>query len=69
MDKEKLIEVANDAENKSNKDLVNTLTDLTTEFENTKNLIVSLTRHLDVISELYDKVNTELNKRVKKPWE
>jgi vacuolar-type H+-ATPase subunit E/Vma4 len=66
MDKEKLIEIANDAENKSNKDLVNTLSDLTDEFEKTKDLIVSLTRHLDVVSELYDKVNTELNKRTKK---
>ena len=66
MDKEKLIEITNDVENKSNKDLINTLTDLTTEFEKTKDLIVSLTRHLDVISEMYDKVNTELNKRIKK---
>jgi len=66
MDKEKLIEIAKDAENKSNKDLVNTLTELTTEFEKTKDLIVSLTRHLDVVSELYEKVNTELNKRLKK---
>ena len=66
MEKEKLIEITNDVENKSNKDLINTLTELTTEFEKTKDLIVSLTRHLDVISEMYDKVNTELNKRVKK---
>jgi len=66
MDKDKLIEIASDAENKSNKDLVNTLTELTTEFEKTKELIVSLTRHLDVVSEMYEKVNTELNKRLKK---
>ena len=66
MDKEKLIEIANDTENKSNKDLTNALTDLTTEFEKTKDLIIGLTRHLDVVSELYDKVNTELNKRIKK---
>lgn len=66
MDKDKLIEIANDAENKSNKDLVNSLNELTNEFEKTKDLIISLTRHLDVISELYDKVNSELNKRVKK---
>jgi hypothetical protein len=66
MDKDKLIEIAKDAKNKSNKDLVNTLTELTTEFEKTKDLIVSLTRHLDVVSEMYEKVNTELNKRLKK---
>lgn len=66
MDKEKLIQIANDAENKSNKDLITALSDITTEFEKTKDLIVSLTRHLDAVSELYDKVNTELNKRTKK---
>ena len=68
MKKEKLIEIANDAENKSNKDLHNTLDELTVEFEKTKELIVSLTRHLDVVSVLYNKVNNELNKRVKKQW-
>lgn len=66
MNKEKLIEITNDVENKSNKDLISTLSELTIEFEKTKDLIVGLTRHLDVVSEMYDKVNTELNKRVKK---
>lgn len=66
MDKDKLIEIAKDVENKSNKDLVNALTELTTEFDKTKELIISLTRHLDVVTEMYEKVNTELNKRYKK---
>lgn len=66
MDKDKLIEIAKDADNKSNKDLTNTLLELTVEFDKTKELIISLTRHLDAVSELYEKVNTELNKRIKK---
>lgn len=66
MDKEKLIKTAMDAENKSNKDLTGALSELTIEFDKTKELIASLTRHLDAVSELYEKVNTELNKRIKK---
>lgn len=66
MDKEKLIQIASDVENKSNKDLSNTLSDLEVEFNKTKELIVNLTRHLDVVTEMYTKVDTELNKRIKK---
>jgi predicted nucleotide-binding protein (sugar kinase/HSP70/actin superfamily) len=66
MNKEKLIEIANDAENKSNKDLNVALTELTTEFDKTKELIVSLTRHLDVVTNLYNKIDSELSKRIKK---
>jgi len=66
MDKEKLIQITSDVENKSNKDLTNTLSDLEVEFNKTKELIVNLTRHLDVVTEMYTKVDTELNKRIKK---
>lgn len=66
MDKEKILEIANDVENKSNKDLTNTLIELKNEFDKTKELIISLTRHLDVVDELYNKVNNEMNKRIKK---
>lgn len=64
MEKDKLIEVIKDIENKSNRDLNNTLNELTIEFEKTKDLIVSLTRHLDVVTELYENVSTELNRRI-----
>lgn len=66
MDKDKLLAIATDAENKSNKDLMTSLSDLKIEFDKTKELIVSLTRHLDVVAELYEKVHDELNKRTKK---
>jgi hypothetical protein len=66
MNKEKLIEVAEDAENKSNKDLFVAVNELYTEHEKTKNLIIELTRHLDGVETLYNKVNLEIEKRLKK---
>ena len=66
MDKDNLIKIAEDAENKSNKDLANVSQELKLEFDKTKDLIISLTRHLDVITELYNKVSIELNNRVRK---
>jgi len=66
MDKEKLIEVTKEAENKSNKSLYEALDDLTIEFDKTKELIVNLTRHLDTVTEMYKIVQSELQKRIKK---
>ena len=47
MESQKLIEIANDVENKSNKDLLIVADELSEEFEKTKELIIDLTRHLD----------------------
>jgi hypothetical protein len=66
MEKEKLLDIANDVENKSNKDLFMAINELYTEYENTKNLIVDLTRHMDSVESLYNKVNLEAQKRIKK---
>lgn len=66
MEKERLIEVAEDAKNKSNKDLFVAVNELYGEHEKTKNLIVELTRHLESVETLYNKVNTEIEKRLKK---
>jgi hypothetical protein len=63
MESEKLIEIANDVENKSNKDLLIVADELSEEFEKTKELIIGLTRHLDGVESLYNKVNKELEKR------
>jgi predicted transcriptional regulator len=65
MDKNKIIEVIDDVTNKSNKDLFTTLEQLSTEFENTKQLIIDLTRHLESIEDSYNKVNREIEKRTK----
>ena len=66
MDKEKLLEIAKDVKNKSNKDLFLVINELNSEFENTKNLIIELTRHLESVELLYNQVNEEIENRLKK---
>ncbi len=66
MDKEKLLEIAKDVKNKSNKDLFVVINELHDEFENTKQLIVDLTRHLESVEILYNEVNEEIQNRTKK---
>ena len=63
MEKEKLIEIVNDAENKSNKDLDNAEVFLFDEHEKAKALIIDLTRHMESIEEMHAKVTKEINKR------
>lgn len=65
MDKNKIIEITRDVENKSNKDLISVIDELSNEFENTKTLIIDLTRHLESVEELYNKVNKEIEKRTR----
>jgi|TARA_R110000803_G_scaffold21448_1_gene54022 prefoldin subunit 5 len=65
MDKEKLVEIVSSPDVKSNKDLNECLEILNDEFEKTKTLILSLTKHLDAVEEAYDKINNELNERFK----
>lgn len=64
MESKKLIEIAEDVENKSNNDLMIVAEELYEEFESTKQLIVDLTRHLDGVESLYNKVNKEIKKRI-----
>lgn len=66
MEKDKLIEIATDVENKSNKDLFVCVNELYGEYEKTKSLIIDLTRHLESVEELYNRVNKEVEKRIKK---
>lgn len=66
LDLKKIIEVSNDVENKSNKDLLSSLEILSIEFEKTKSLIVDLTRHLELVEDMYNKINTEIGKRTRK---
>ena len=66
MDLEKLIDVVEDVENKSNKDLFDAQNILIEEFDKTKQLILDLTKHLESVETLYDKVNNEIGKRIKK---
>lgn len=66
MEREKIVKVLNDVENKSNKDLFEVQEILYNEHEKTKNLIIDLTRHLEIIENSYDKVDKELKKRISK---
>ena len=66
MEKEKILEIANDVKNKSNKDLFIAINELNEEFEKTKMLIVNLTRHLESVEDIYNKINLEIEQRFKK---
>lgn len=66
MDKERIIEISNDVENKSNKDLFVVVNELYEEYEKTKELIINLTNHLENVEIVYNNVNDEIAKRLKK---
>ena len=66
MEKNRIIEIATDVKNKSNKDLNTASEELYIEFEKTKTLIIDLTRHLESIEKLYNDINSEIQKRIKK---
>jgi hypothetical protein len=66
MEKEKVLNIVTDVENKSNKDLQDALIFLTEEFEKSKNLAIELTRHMDSVEDIYNKVNDEIKKRTVK---
>lgn len=63
MEKEKIIEIVNNVDKKSNKDLNNALGFLKEEFDKTKEIIISLTRHMDAVEDGYNKILNEINKR------
>lgn len=66
MDKEKIIEIAKNPEIKTNKDLMESRDILVDEFQKTKDLIINLTRHLEIIEEHYNAINNEIGKRLNK---
>jgi len=63
MDKEKLLNIINDTQNKSNKDLLDAEMFLFEEIEKTKKLALELTKQMDAIEELYMKITKEIEKR------
>lgn len=64
MEPKKVLKILSDYKNTSNKDLVEVMDFLQSDFEKTKDLIVKLTRHLDVTEESYNKVFEEYKKRM-----
>lgn len=63
MKSEEVLEILKDYKNKSNKDLVNVMDFLKSDFEKTKDLLVKLTHHLDSTENSYNKILEEINKR------
>jgi hypothetical protein len=63
---DKILDISNNVKDKSNKDLFFALGELQEEFEKTKQLIIELTRHLDNVESMYNTINEEIGKRVKK---
>lgn len=63
--KEKIKSIIDDYKNSSNKDLTFVMDSLNEEFEETKNLIIKLSKHLDLVEETYNKIHTEYTSRVK----
>ena len=66
MEKEKILEIVENLQDKSNKDLFLTIEEINKEFDKTKEIIIDLTRHLDNLEKIYNEVNNEIGKRVKK---
>lgn len=65
MNKEKIKEIVENVDETPNKLLLEARDTLITEFTETKELIVNLTRHLDAIELIYNKINNELTNRLK----
>ena len=61
---EQVTEIISDIQNRGNKDFVQVMDYLGEDFEETKNLIVELTKHLDNIENLYNSVLKEYKRRV-----
>jgi hypothetical protein len=63
MKSEEIIEVLKNYKNKSNKDLTSALQFLYEDFNNTKDLLIKLSKHLDITEDSYNKVLDELERR------
>ena len=64
MDKDKIIEIVKNVSDKSNKDLIEARGTLVEEFTKTKELIIDLTRHLEIVEGYYETINKEIGKRL-----
>lgn len=65
MDRDKLLQIVTDTENKSNKELNDVLVLLEDEFNDTKKMILDLTNHMDVVEIFYKKISEEIKTRLK----
>jgi len=65
MDENKIKKVIVDYQSSPNKDLIEAMDHLQNDFEETKKLIIKLTRHLDGTEMIYNKILKEYKKRTK----
>jgi len=63
MDIKLILEIAENASKRSNKDLIEAATILTKEFEDTKTLMIQLSHHLDNVENSYYQISEEVKKR------
>jgi hypothetical protein len=66
MEIEKINDIIKSYKDKPNKQLSEVLEILGDEFNKTKELIINLTNHLEIIENEYNKINEEYNLRIKK---
>lgn len=60
---DQVTEIVSDLQNRGNKELVQVMDYLTEDFDETKTLIIELTKHLDNIENLYNSVLKEYKRR------
>lgn len=63
MDDLKIKDIISDYKNKSNGELKMVLSELSSDFENTKAMVIKLTHHLDATEKLYNDILKEYKKR------
>lgn len=63
MDIKEILNIADNANSKTNQQLVESATVLAKEFEDTKTLLIQLSHHLDKVEESYFKISEEIKKR------
>ena len=61
----KIVEICKELKSKSNVELTTAMNDLTKTFTDTKIKIIDLTHYLDNIEDMYNKILSEYNSRVK----
>ena len=64
-EKEKIEQIINDYKTSSNKDLIMVMNHLQEDFNETKDLIINLTHHLDSIETTYNNILKEFQNRTK----
>jgi len=58
-----LVEIVKDYKNKSNKDLVLVMEKINSEFEETKKIVINLSKHLDRLEKTYNDILIEYKHR------